>query len=172
VSIGQATSDLEDEMDRLGVDEWRVSTGSGRPHVKQHGLPKYSANPDEPGVVLRWTMDGYQHAVACDKWDSVRDNLRELYLYVREKRKMESRPVVTGESEFANARLPSGDDEAIVVEQEPPHEVLDIQPDASESIVKAAFQEKVKETHPDTESGSAEELKRVREAREAMMDGQ
>lgn len=48
-------------------------------------------------------MDGEQYAGACDRFSRLRDNVRTVGLYVRKKRKMEQRPVVTGESELANA---------------------------------------------------------------------
>ncbi len=128
--------------------------------------------PEDPGVVVRWRMDGEQYAVACDRYSRVRDNLRTVYLYIREKRKMEQRPVVTGESEFANARLPPGEDETAVVGREPPHEVLGLEPDADDCEVRAAFREQVKEVHPDTEDGSRAAFDRVRDARDAMLGGE
>ncbi|WP_240334633.1 J domain-containing protein [Halorussus sp. MSC15.2] len=118
-SLHDSIDDLESELERLDVDDWRLSTDAR--HQKQN--PKYpyaNASPDDPSAVVRWTMDGDQFAVACDAYSRLRDNIRSLYLYLREKRKMEQRPVVTGESEFANARLPSGDDSGAVVAEEPP----------------------------------------------------
>ncbi len=50
---------------------------------------------------------------------------------------MEQRPVVTGESECANARLPPAEDEAIVAEV-PPRAVLDVEPDADDKTIRTA----------------------------------
>ncbi|WP_435147199.1 J domain-containing protein [Halobaculum sp. P14] len=167
VSLSDAIEDLAAQMDRLGVDDWRLSTAmdhqSRNPNYPYANQPE----PDDPGVVLRWSMDGDQYAVACDAYSRVRDNLRTVGLYVAEKRKMEQRPVTTGATEFANARLPSGDD---TVEAEPaPHAVLGVDPDASDDEVKRAFRERVKETHPDS-GGDTEQFHRVQRAKEVMLD--
>jgi len=167
-----SAEDLKDEMGRLDAEDWRLSTDidhqSRNPNMPYASQPE----PEDPGVVVRWRMDGEQYAVACDRYSRVRDNLRTAYLYIREKRKMEQRPVVTGESEFANARLPPGEDETAVVGREPPHEVLGLEPNADDRDVRAAFREQVKEVHPDTENGSRAAFERVRDARDAMLGGE
>jgi len=52
---------------------------------------------------------------------------------------------------------------------QPPHEVLGIEPGASEAVVKAAAREKLKDAHPD-HGGSESELRRVKRARDRMLD--
>ncbi|MFC4449807.1 J domain-containing protein [Halorussus aquaticus] len=166
-SLRDSIDDLESELERLDVDDWRLSTDAR--HQKRN--PKYpyaDASPDDPSAVVRWTMDGDQFAVACDAYSRLRDNVRTLYLYIREKRKMEQRPVVTGESEFANARLPSGDDGHAVVAQEPPHEILGVERGADADEVREAFRREVQTVHPD-HGGSEAEFRRVKDAREAML---
>ena len=123
-------------------------------------------------ATLRQSIDDLEaeFAVACDAYSRLRDNVRTLYLYIREKRKMEQRPVMTGESEFANARLPPGDDEReAVVAREPPHETLGVAPDADRAVVKAAARQLLKKHHPDR-GGDPEEFRRVQDAREALLD--
>ncbi|MFC6757911.1 MULTISPECIES: J domain-containing protein [Haloarcula] len=168
VSLHEAVDELAVELDRLDVDDWRLETAMRH----QSRNPNYPyANQSEPAdssVVLRWSMDGEQFAVACDAYSRVRDNVRTVGLYVREKRKMEARPVTTGESEFANARLPSGEDGAIVTDRSA-HEVLGVDRDATPSEIRRAFRERVKEAHPD-HGGSEAELQNVREAREVLLD--
>ncbi|MFD1600990.1 J domain-containing protein [Halobellus rarus] len=167
-SLGTTTEDLSTEMDRLDPDEWRASTASGGSYTKSNGLPKYNANPDDPGFVLRWTEDGEQFAVACDAYSRLRDNVRAVYLWVHETRMRGQRPVRTGDTEFAAARLPSADEEAVVATA-PPHEILEVAPDAGEAVVKAAARQKKAETHPDS-GGDEQEFKRIVEAEEAMLD--
>jgi hypothetical protein len=172
VSLHDAIQDLAAEMDRLDADNWRLSTALD--HQSQNPNHPYAnqPRPDDPGVALRWTMDGGQYAVACDSYTRVRDNLRTIGLYIREKRKMETRPVETGQSEFANARLPPADEEDVVVAGaggEPAHEILEIDPDADTHIVKAAFRAKAKDAHPD-QGGSRADWQRLQEAREVMLD--
>lgn len=176
VTLAQAIDGVEQELDRVGVDDWRLSTAA--PHRKSDGRPYADANPDDPAAVVRWSKGGEQYCVACDQYTRLRDNVRAIGLYIGEKRKMSNRPVETGQDEFATARLPpaGGAGDVIVADHSPgddidgePHEVLQVAPDASEEIVRAAFVERVKEAHPD-QGGSSEEMERVRRAKEAMLD--
>ncbi|SNZ18222.1 hypothetical protein SAMN06269185_3299 [Natronoarchaeum philippinense] len=168
VTLAQALDDLEAELDRLGVDDWRLSTAAQQRQRDQR--PYSRANPDDPGVVVRWSMDGNQYAVACDRYTKLRDNVRTVGLYIHEKRKMEQRPVETGESEFANARLPPADDEDVIEATEPPHEILGVAPDAPDEVVRAVARRLSADLHPDTGDGDVEKYKRVQEAKEAMLD--
>ncbi|WP_135852597.1 J domain-containing protein [Halorussus salinus] len=166
--LRQSIDDLASELDRVGVDDWRLSTDAE--HQKQN--PRYpyaNARPDDPGAVVRWTMNDDQYAAACDAYTRLRDNIRSLYLYIREKRKMNQRPVVTGESEFANARLPSGDESDAVVAQEPPHEILGVAPDPDPSEVREAFRQQVQAAHPD-HGGSQTAFERVKTARDQLLE--
>jgi hypothetical protein len=168
-SIAKTTSAIETEMGRLDPAEWRVDTGSGGAHTKRNGLPKHSANPQDPGVVLRWKKDSEDFAVACDAYTRLRDNLRCVYLWVNETRMRGQRPVETGESEFAAARLPPADEAAVVASEPPAHGVLGVPPDASDEEVNNAFRDLAKEHHPD-QGGDVETFQRLRDAREAMLD--
>jgi DnaJ-class molecular chaperone len=80
--------------------------------------------------------------------------------------------VKTGSAEFAAARLPSGDDDAVVVagETEAPHEVLGVAPDAPEEVIEAAARRLKADNHPDS-GGSREEFQRIVNAEEAMLSG-
>lgn len=167
VTLNTAISDIETEMDRLEVDDWRLDTAMD--HQSQDPNYPYASQPEpeDSGVVLRWSMDGDQFAIACDRWVKVRDNAREIGLYVKEKRKMENRPVTTGQSEFATARLPSAEEDAIVA-TEPPHDVLDVAPDAPPEVVRAAFRAKIQDAHLD-QGGSQAEFERVGTAKEELI---
>lgn len=171
VSLSQAFDEVEKELERLGVDDFRYSFDAQQRKTDQR--PYSRANPDDPGFVLRWKMDAANYAVACDAYSRLRDNVRAIGLYLQEKRKMEQRPVETGESEFANARLPpAGEDQSVVAAEAvtPAHEVLGVDPDASDDEVQEAARERLIGAHPD-HGGSAAELEEVRNARETMLDG-
>jgi hypothetical protein len=156
-------------IDRVDADDWRISTAA--PHRQKDGRPYADANPDDPGAVVRWSKDGEQFAVACDHYTTLRDNIRAIGLYIEEKLTMANRPVVTGQDEFATARLPSGDEDDVVAAGPPPHEVLGIPEDAPDEVVKGAFREKTKGSHPDA-GGDAEALQRVQRTKVAMLDGE
>lgn len=164
----QTFEELTTLLERLGVDEWRLSTDVAH-QTADPQKPYASRTADDPGVVLRWTVDGRDHAVACDAWTTLDDNLREVYRYVVDKRRIGNRPVTTGEDEFANARLPAGDEDDVVAGEAPPHEILDVAPDAPEAVVKGAARSLKAETHPDR-GGSEAAFQRVVAAEEAMLD--
>lgn len=180
VTLAQAINDIETELeDRLGVDDWRLSTAA--PHRKKDGRPYADANPADPGAVVRWTMDGEQYAVAADQYDDLRDNVRAIGLYIAEKRKMNNRPVHTGQDEFATAQLPSGNEDVIVAgdgsgqtataSTKAPHEILEVDPDASDDVVKAVARRKAANNHPDKEGGDRETYKKIQQAKEALLNG-
>lgn len=50
-----------------------------------------------------------------------------------------------------------------------PHEVLGVDPDAPEAVVKAVARERLKAAHPD-HGGSEPELRRVKQARDELLD--
>jgi hypothetical protein len=172
VSLAQAFDEVEQELSRLGVDEDSYRYDFDAQQRKTDQRPYSRANPDDPGFVLRWKMDAANYAVACDAYTRLRDNVRAVGLYLREKRKMEQRPVETGESEFANARLPpAGEDQAVVAAEAatPAHQILGVDPDASDDEVREAARERLFEAHPD-HGGSTTDVEKVRNAREAMLD--
>lgn len=151
--------EVEKEMDRMEVAVWTLhdTTGSG----------------GWPGVIVRWSKDGTDYAVACDHYTAKRDNLRAVYLWLHETRMRNQRPVETGEDEMAAARLPPGDDDAIAVapnHTEEPHEVLGVQPDAPEEVVRAAARRLAANAHPDQDGGDQAEFKRIQAAKEAMLE--
>lgn len=167
-SLRESIDDLVDELERLDVDDWRLSTDA----IHQKKNPQYpyaDSNPDDPGAVIRWTKDENQYAVACDNYSRLRDNVRTLYKYVQEKRKMMDRPVKTGHDEFANARLPPADDADVSDANLPAHKILGVDPDSNESVIEAAARMRKKETHPD-QGGDESEFKRVVEAEKEMLN--
>lgn len=176
VTLASAINDIETELeDRLGVDDWRLSTAA--PHRKKDGRPYANASPDDPGAVVRWSMDGEQYCIAADEYTKLRDNIRAIGLYVQEKRKMSNRPVHTGQDEFATAQLPSGNEDVIVAgdgsgvqSTQAPHEVLGVAEDAPDDVVKAAARRLAANVHPDNDDPDVEEYKRIQTAKEAMLD--
>jgi len=176
VTFNDALSEIGEELiDRVEADGWHVSTAA--PHRKRDGLPYADASPDDPGVVIRWTDDGQQYAVACDQYTDRRDNARAIGLYIREKRKMADRPVTTGRDEFATAALPSGNEDAIALSegagasvQADPHEVLGVREDADPAVVKGAYRELVKEAHGDQGDRDDLDVAELRRAKEKMLE--
>jgi hypothetical protein len=153
----QTERQLQTEMDRMEVSTYHLgkSTGSG----------------GWPGVVARWRKHGQEYAVCCDKYRARSDNLRAIYLWVRETRLAGDRPVRTGQDQLAAAALPGETATAVGARDDDrePHEVLEVAPDASEPVVTAAYRQKAKDAHGDA-GGSTAEMKRLNAAKEALLD--
>jgi hypothetical protein len=151
----QTRRELRAELERrMEVDNWRLDdvTGSG----------------GDPGVVIRWTKDGQDYVAACDHYTTKRANLRAAYLWIQETRKAGDRPVKTGRSQFAAAALPSADDAEPA--GPPPHEVLNVAPDADDVVVNAAARQLSAKYHPDSgEEPDREKFKRVQKAKEELL---
>lgn len=169
-----AVKDIKQTMEKMEVDAYRLLTNTDhrkdRPNVPYANAPE----PDDPGAVVQWTRNEQQYAIACDHWTDLRSNVREIGLYVEEKRMMDQRPVSTGEEEFANAQLPPENENASVVASQDgdeidPYAVLGVREDASDGVIEKAARERLKETHPDS-GGEAEEYARVKKARAMVME--
>jgi hypothetical protein len=174
VTRSQAFDNILDELASWdGVRDVQLDTGAEH-QVRNPNKPYANADYDDPGVVVRFEKDGKDMAAACDRWDNPRDNGQDLYHYLHETRMQEQRGTVTGQSEYEKLRLPSGDEDAVVAGTKPPHEVLGVEPDAGPETVQSAWQQRVKEAHPDAggpDEGSREELKKVNAAKKVMLDG-
>lgn len=156
VAYRRTVSELGDEFDLLGVEEWQIYdvTGSG----------------GDPGVVLRWRKGAQEYVAACDQYTSKTANVRALYLWLNETRMRAKRPVKTARESMAAAALPQGDgEEPVVAGEVPPHKVLGVDADADGSEIREAFQERVRAAHPD-HGGSMREVNRVRDAYQQLME--
>ncbi|WP_114578541.1 J domain-containing protein [Saliphagus sp. LR7] len=168
VSRTQAFDGILDELQKMGARNVQVKTAA--PHTqKAPHRPYQDRDPEDPGVVVYFERDGAQFAVPCDRWDNLRDNAQAIAKYLDAKRALERYGVQTVSSEFETQALPSGDEEAVVATR-PPHEILEVAPDAGEAVVRAAARSKKKEHHPD-QGGDQAEFQAVVDAEEMMLDG-
>ena len=169
VSRTAAFDSILEEIAKIdGAMNVRVETAA--PHTaKNPHRPYKDRDPDDPGVVAYYDRESQGYAVACDRWDNLRDNARAIALYVDAKRAVDRYGVATVGSEFDTQALPSGDGEDAVAGREPPHEVLGVDPDAPDAVVKGAARSLKAEHHPDS-GGDREQFQRIVEAEEAMLD--
>ncbi len=81
VTVAGALERLAHEMRALGADQLLVSTNIPS---RRDGLPfARAAEPDDPGAVLYFRLDGKPHALGVDKWDRVADNIAAIAKHVQ-----------------------------------------------------------------------------------------
>jgi hypothetical protein len=146
---------IEKEVRQVKATDLRIDTDiiyrKDKPHIPRAD----GGNPEDPGVVVRFTLPGGRKvALPCDRFHRVQDNLRAIALTMERKRMATLYGVATTEAEYAGyAALPAG-----TPGFPPASQVLGIHEDASPRLWKAAFRAWVLENHPDRRPGADEHL--------------
>lgn len=182
ITVGhrEAFVSIDEELSRWGATLDRIEFAATG-YANDSRIPHKSADPDDPGVAVYFRRleehadQGY--AIACDRWNSLRDNARAIALYVKRKRLAERCAVATATSEFQTAALPSGEeDEPIAVgptgTADAPHDTLGVAPDAPDDVVKAAARRLAANHHPDGDDSDVERFMEIQAAKEAMLNGE
>ncbi len=160
---GQIKQQLLDEIERLGGYHIVISTNI---QLRRDGLPHANRKRiEDSGVAAYFTLDGEPMVLACDKWDTVHDNMRAIAKSIEAMRGMER----WGVSELLK-RVFTGFKALPSSVTLPWEEVLGVSRSASTDEIKAAYRQKIKEAHPDT-GGSAEIFQRIQEAYQLAMKG-
>lgn len=173
LSLGhrEAFESIEEELAAWGAVLDRVEFAATS-YARNSNIPHKSADVADPGVAVYFRREAEHadrgYALACDRWESLRENARAISLYVRRKRLAERCEVSTAEEEFSTAALPSPEEEALVAEK-PPHKILGCSPAPTVEEIRESFRQRVKEVHPDN-GGTDREFKRVKEARDDLLD--
>lgn len=80
VTFVDARDDMLAELKRLGATARIISTNIP---IRNDGLPRRDiSEPSDPGVAVYWEAEGKQQVIACDRWDTVRDNMRACGLAI------------------------------------------------------------------------------------------
>lgn len=170
VTRTEAFRSVWNELDRMDVRNPRIDTAA--PHTQDEPWRPYSdQDPDDPGVVARWEdATGQGYAAPCDRWDNLRDNARSIAKYLEAKRGIDRWGVATVTGEFGTQALPGPDDEDALARGPPPHEVLDVAPDADRDVIEAAVRAKKGKFHPDGSDPDETKWKQVQRAEEVLLD--
>ena len=154
--------DVVRQLGLLGADDVVISSNK---MTRQDGLPyAKQREPEDSGVAVYFDLDGEQQCIPCDKWDNTAQNLRAIALTVEALRGIER----WGAKEMVNAAfrgfkaLPA---QAIVTPYTAKlwHEVLEVLPNASPEVIKAAYRQKIRVAHPD-HGGSTAAFQEVQRA--------
>ncbi len=159
-ALGRALTQLDAEMARLvGSAPWVLSSNL---RLRNDGWPYASqVQPDDPGVAIYFTLKKREHALACDKWRTVAENIWALAKHIDALRGMERWGVGSIEQAFGGyAALPPAADDWWLV--------LEIPRASSVADIEAAFREKAFKAHPDR-GGDHALMARINAAREAAL---
>jgi len=153
-TVAQARDAILTELSRINIGDWNVVISTNLP-LRRDGLP-YSdrSQPEDTGASVWWKRKEKQYVMACDKYNTVGDNLWAIAKTIEATRGIERWGSVTAEQAFSGYTT--------LVEKTGPScwETLDISIDATEQQILDAYRRKARETHPDN-GGSSEAFSAV-----------
>lgn len=166
-TVAQGRDGVIDELRKMGVHDWQVVISTNI-SLRRDGLP-YSnqKEPADTGAAVYFEVDGKPTVLACDKWNTVGDNLWAIAKHVEALRGQDRWGVGSLAQAFAGyMQLNEKTEDSC-------WDVLDIYPIAkgdprtrSETTIIDAWRRKVRETHPDVEGGSEDAFDRVNKAKD------
>lgn len=158
-SVAKARDAVIAELTRMGCPSYNVVISSNVP-LKRDGLP-YSnqKEPSDTGVAVYFRVDERPTVLACDKWNTVGDNLWAIAKHIEALRGQDRWGVGSLAQAFAGYA-------ALNEKTEPTcWEILDVAPHSPESQIMDAYRRKARETHPDS-GGTTEQFAAVVRAKD------
>lgn len=154
-TFARVRDDLFAEIDRLGGRYVVLSTNIP---LKRDGMPYAGQKePDDPGVAVYFERRGRQMSFACDKWTTVRDNMRAIQRTIEAIRGIER----WGASEMMERAFAAF--EALPAPKSC-WEILGVRPGATRDEIEAAYRSRAKRAHPDA-GGSTSAMADLNRAR-------
>ncbi len=139
---------------------WRMRelTLSTNFELRADGRPRRDrGTPADTAVAFFFELDGEPHVLACDRWDTVPDNIAAIAAHIEALRGQERWGVSTMKQAFAgHVALPA---------PEQWHNVLGVRSDASRADVDTAWRNRMRDAHPD-KGGSDHQAARLNWARD------
>ena len=165
LSISAALDRLEEEVTRLGVTTYTLSTNV---EPRLDGRPRSStARIEDPGVALYFKLQGQNTVLACDRWNRVADNIAAIAKHIEALRGIERWGVGSLRQAFAGYRaLPPGGDAPPAPAEPPWWKILGVDRAAPFAEIEARWRELMRTAHPD-QGGDPESAKRINAARDA-----
>jgi hypothetical protein len=156
---------LQFQFDLMNAANVVVTTNS---ELRRDGRPYANQRISDAGVAVYFTRKGREQAIACDKWDSIRDNLHAVAKTIEALRGIER----WGTAEMVDAAfqgftaIPASASAGTPVRPKRPwYDVLGVAPDAPWEVVEAAGKAMQRKTHQDaaTRTGSFRKCRRLSE---------
>jgi hypothetical protein len=157
VTLAEALERLEAEINRLGVGRTSVLSSNIALGVSGKPLSNQTRGID-PGVCLYFTLDGKPHALPCDRFDRVEQNIAALAAHIEATRAIERYGVADVRDIYAGFQaLPPPT-------ERPWRDVLGVgSAERNIEVVRDAYKRGRSMTHPDR-GGSPESFNEVERA--------
>jgi len=154
---------LEFQLDLMDATNVVVTTNS---ELRRDGRPTPTSALRDTGVAVYFTRKSREQAIACDKWDSIRDNLQAVAKTIEALRGIDR----WGTGEMVDAAfqgftaIPASASAGIQVRPKRRwYEVLGVSLDAPREVIEAAGKAMQRKTHPDA-GGSDADFQDVQDA--------
>lgn len=156
----RARDELVREIRLLGAREVVLSTNVP---LRRDGLPLAGqSEPKDPGVAVYWTKEKWvdgkpvitSHVMACDRWRSVRENVRAVGLAIEGLRAIQRSGAtqILDRAFMGFAALPASTTVRTW------RDVLNLPAEFSRELLDAHYRELAKKAHPDVAGGSHEAM--------------
>lgn len=145
-TVAQGRDGVIRELRMMGVFDWQVVISTNVP-LRRDGLP-YSnqKEPSDTGVAVYFKVEGKPTVLACDKWNTVGDNLWAIAKHIE---------ALRGQDRWGVGSLAQAFQGYVALEEKTQASCWDVlgipqSNNSNENIVMDAYRRKARETHPDT----------------------
>jgi hypothetical protein len=158
-SVAKGRDSVILELRRMGVPDYKVVISTNI-ELRRDGLPYSNRNePSDTGAAVYFKLRDKDCVLACDKWNTVGDNLWAIAKHIEALRGQDRWGVGTIEQAFAGyARLNEKTEASC-------WDVLEIPETSTERQILEAYRRRARETHPDN-GGNAEQFSAVVRAKD------
>lgn len=143
--------------------------------IRLDGRPRADARPQHPGVILSFTASGKAMRFPCDRFDDWADNLRAIALALEALRKVDRYGVTKSGEQYTDWQaLPAPVDHGFGNREDALRFLVKLlaKPE-SEFVTRDQLEHRIREactkTHPDVAGGSADNFKRVMQAKAMLL---
>jgi len=161
VTQAVAVNDLAYEVQRMGGTQLVITTNL---ELRKDGLPRGDRGPPrDPGVAVYFVYKKRPMCFACDRWETIGENIRAIGQTVGALRGIErwgSGSMIEQAMQGFTA-LPA---------PEQPWQVLGVKHDADRATIESAYRALASRYHPDRDEGDEQKMMRINRARDQLLE--
>lgn len=169
-TVSTASADIELEVERMGGVDLVVSTNLA---LRIDGFPRSGQpEPEDSGAAVYFVRKGQRIALACDRWSSVRENLRAIAMHLSAIRGQERWGVGTLDEAFAGYQAlpepgaPRHWSAVLGMQRAAAEQLREQHPIERREILARLYRDRARERHPD-HGGTHEAFVELQRAYEA-----